>query len=228
MITNDPLSHPRPNAMREQLGRTGVMAILRYRDGGDVRAAIEAVSAGGVTVLEVTVDTPGAWEAIGGAAGRADLIVGGGTVTEVAHVERLAALGARFIVSPGFDADIVTAALDLGLDAVPGVATATEILAARRVGSRFLKLFPAGAFGIQYLSELRGPFGSEWFIPTGGMSIDGVGEWLRAGATAVAIGSDLTGSQAPRNASEAEALTQRARRSVATARSVLDEQAEHA
>lgn len=228
MITTEAVGRPRPNAMREQLGRTGVLAVLRYRDGGDVSAAIEAVAAGGVSVLEVTVDTPGAWKAIGGAAGRADLIVGGGTVTEVEQVKRLAALGARFVVSPGFDADIVTAALDLGLDPVPGIATGTEILAARRGGSRFFKLFPAGALGVQYLEELRGPFGGEWFLPTGGISIDGVGEWLRAGAVAVAIGSDLTGSHAPRNASEADALTQRARRSVAAARSVLDEQAARA
>jgi 2-dehydro-3-deoxyphosphogluconate aldolase/(4S)-4-hydroxy-2-oxoglutarate aldolase len=211
------------NAMRRELDRTGVMAILRYRDGGDVSAAVQAVAAGGMSVLEVTVDTPGAWEAIGAAAAQADLIVGGGTVTEVAQVERLAASGARFVVSPGFDAHVVSAALSLGLDTLPGVTTGTEILAARRAGSQFFKLFPAGALGTRYLSELRGPFGNECFIPTGGISIDGLGDWLRAGATAVAIGSDLAGRQPPRNAAETAALTERVRCSIAAARSVLDE-----
>lgn len=212
-------------ALRAELDRTGVMAILRYPDGGDVLGAVEAIAAGGMTVLEVTIDTPGAFDVLAAVADRPGLIVGGGTVTDVAQVQRLAALGAAFIVSPGFDADVVSAALELGLDTLPGVATGTEILAARRAGSRFFKLFPAGALGIRYLLELRGPFGSESFVPTGGISIDELGEWLLAGATAVALGSGLTGSHAPCSAAETDALAERARRSVRRARSALAERA---
>jgi len=229
-LTSTPgdVDRPPPNTLREELGRTGIMAILRYRQGGDVAGAIEAVAAGGVTVLEVTVETPGAWEAISGATGRTDLIIGGGTVTEVAEVEQLAALGARFVVSPGFDERIVAAALDLGLDPLPGVASASEVLAARRAGSQLFKLFPAGALGVRYLAEMRGPFNNECFVPTGGISINGLGEWLRAGAVAVAIGSDLTGTQTPRDLATANAVTERASRAVAAARSALEERAERA
>jgi 2-dehydro-3-deoxyphosphogluconate aldolase / (4S)-4-hydroxy-2-oxoglutarate aldolase len=197
------------------------MAILRYPAGGDVPRAIAAIAAGGVTVLEVTVDTPGAWQAIEEAAARTGLVVGGGTVTEVAQVERLASVGARFIVSPGFDAELVASAARLGLDALPGVATGTEIMAARRAGSRLFKLFPAASLGIRCLTELRGPFANEWFIPTGGISIDGIAEWLSAGAVAVAVGSDLAGRAAPRTAAEVALLTEKAKRAIDAAGSVL-------
>ena len=197
------------------------MAILRYPGGGDVSQAIGAIAAGGVTVVEVTVDTPGAWQAVAEAAGDASLTVGGGTVTEVAQVERLASIGARFIVSPGFDADVVAAALSLGMETLPGVATGTEILAARRAGSGLFKLFPASSLGIGYLAELRGPFANECFVPTGGIPIEQIPAWLSAGALAVAVGSDLAGRTAPRTAAELTLLTERAKRAIELAHSAL-------
>jgi 2-dehydro-3-deoxyphosphogluconate aldolase/(4S)-4-hydroxy-2-oxoglutarate aldolase len=197
--------------LRDTLGRDRLMAIIRYRAGGDVSAAVEGLARGGVRVLEVTVDTPGAWAAIERAAARPGLVVGAGTVTEVGQVERLAALGGRFAVSPGFDPDVVAAALNLGLEVLPGVATATEMLAARRAGAQFFKLFPAGALGLRYLSALRGPFGKESFVPTGGITVAGMGDWLRAGAFAVALGSDLVGRAAPAADGGIEAVAERAR-----------------
>lgn len=202
---------PRASALRDALGHDRVMAIIRYRDGGDITGAIEGLARGGVRVLEITVDTPGAWAAIEQAAARPGLVVGAGTVTEVHQVERLAALGGRFIVSPGFDAAVVTAALEHGLEALPGIATGTEVLAARRIGAEFFKLFPAGALSPQYLTQLRGPFGRESFVPTGGIRIDQVDTWLRAGAFAVALGSELAGRAAPAHPDEVDALADRAR-----------------
>jgi 2-dehydro-3-deoxyphosphogluconate aldolase / (4S)-4-hydroxy-2-oxoglutarate aldolase len=202
---------PRASALRDVLGYDRIMAIIRYRDGGDVTGAIEGLCRGKVRVFEVTVDTPGAWAAIEQAAARPGVVVGAGTVTEVHQVERLAALGGRFIVSPGFDAAVVTAALEHGLEALPGIATGTEVLAARRIGAEFFKLFPAGALSPQYLTQLRGPFGRESFVPTGGIGIEQVGTWLRAGAFAVALGSELAGRAAPAGSDEIDALAERAR-----------------
>jgi 2-dehydro-3-deoxyphosphogluconate aldolase/(4S)-4-hydroxy-2-oxoglutarate aldolase len=190
------------------------MAILRYRDGGDLIGAIDGLARGGVRVLEITVDTPGAWAAIEQAAARPGLVVGGGTVTEVHQVQRLAAVGGRFIVSPGLDPAVVTAALEHGLEALPGIATGTEVLAARRLGAQFFKLFPAGALSPQYLTQLRGPFGRESFVPTGGVGIDQVDSWLHAGAFAVALGSELAGRAAPAHPDEIDALADRARRAL--------------
>jgi 2-dehydro-3-deoxyphosphogluconate aldolase/(4S)-4-hydroxy-2-oxoglutarate aldolase len=204
----------RASALRDALGHDRVMAILRYRDGGDLIGAIDGLTRGGVRVLEITVDTPGAWAAIEQAAARPGLVVGGGTVTEVHQVQRLAAVGGRFIVSPGLDPAVVTAALEHGLEALPGIATGTEVLAARRIGAQFFKLFPAGALSPQYLTQLRGPFGRESFVPTGGVGIDQVDTWLHAGAFAVALGSELAGRAAPAHPDEIDALADRARRAL--------------
>ena len=209
----------RASALRDALGRDRLMAIVRYRAGGDVPGAIEGLARGGLRVMEVTVDTPGAWEAIEAAAARPGLIVGAGTVTEPDQVERLAALGGRFVVSPGFDADVVKAALDHGLEALPGVATGTEVLAARRAGAQFFKLFPAGSLGARYLAELRGPFGRESFVPTGGIKTAELGDWLRAGAFAVALGGELAGRTAPAGEDEIEAMAARTRAALDLARS---------
>jgi 2-dehydro-3-deoxyphosphogluconate aldolase/(4S)-4-hydroxy-2-oxoglutarate aldolase len=216
----DPESRPTPRSseLREVLGRDRVMAILRYREGGDVSAAIGALADGGIRVLEVTVDTPGSWDAIERAAAtRPQLVVGAGTVTDPPQVRRLAAIGGRFVVSPGFDRDVVAAALDAGLEPLPGVMTGTEVLAARKAGAQYFKLFPAGALGERYLRELRGPFGTECFVPTGGVSVARIQDWLNAGAFAVALGGELAGRTAPGAQDEAaamaavEAMTQRAR-----------------
>ena len=204
-------------ALHDALEQSRVMAILRYRKPGDVIAAIDALSTGGVRVLEVTVDTPGYWEAIADAAQRPDIFVGAGTVTDVQQVTSAVAAGCQFIVSPGFDADVVHAATTHGLDVFPGVATGTEVMAARRRGCRYFKLFPAGALGPRYLSELRGPFSAEAFVATGGITIADIPTWLAAGAFAVAIGSDLAGREPPATADQLTQLTNRAAEAIAHA-----------
>lgn len=196
--------------VRAHLARDRVMAILRYRAGGDLDAAMEGLCNGGVRVLEVTVDTPGSWQTIEKHAARAQLIVGAGTVTTTEEVRRVADLGGSFVVSPGFDDEVVQAAHDHGLASLPGVMTGTEVLAARRAGVKLFKFFPAGVLGTSYLAQLRGPFDSEAFVPTGGIAIDEVGSWLEAGAFAVALGSDLAGRVAPTSAAEVRALASRA------------------
>lgn len=199
-----------------------VMAILRYRGGGDVAAAVDGLTAGGVRVLEITVDTPGMWSALEGAAGRPDLVVGAGTVTTVEQVRRVADHGGRFIVSPGLDVDVVAAAHDLGLATLPGVATGTEVLAAARAGVRLFKLFPAGALGLDYLGALRGPFATTSFVPTGGIGVEAVGSWLDAGAVAVALGSDLAGRETPASVTDVEALRLRAEVALRQAQTITE------
>jgi 2-dehydro-3-deoxyphosphogluconate aldolase / (4S)-4-hydroxy-2-oxoglutarate aldolase len=200
--------------LRGVLAQDRVMAILRYRDGGDVSTAVSALADGGVRVLEVTVDTPGSWPAIEKHAARRELFVGAGTVTTREEARRVADLGGSFIVSPGFDPEVVEAAGDCGLACFPGVMTGSEVLAARRCGADYLKLFPAGALGTAYLSQLRGPFPDEAFVPTGGIAIEDAASWLQAGAFAVALGSDLAGRTPPTSAAQAAELVRRAERAL--------------
>lgn len=205
--------------VRSVLHRERLLAILRYHAGGDLDRVLAALRRGGVRVAEITTDTPGALDAVSRAAGQGHLM-GLGTVTSVAQVRDCLAAGGSFVVSPGLDADVVRAALDAGLEPVPGVTTATEVLAALRAGARLLKLFPAGPLGADYLSALRGPFSNVEFVTTGGIGTADVVPLLRAGAVAVGLGSALVGGQPPADDAAADALARQAADVVASVRAV--------
>jgi 2-dehydro-3-deoxyphosphogluconate aldolase/(4S)-4-hydroxy-2-oxoglutarate aldolase len=192
--------------LRAALEAQRILAIVRYPAATDLSAVVAALGAGGMHVVEITMNTPGAWEERPRVP--SDVILGAGTVTSAEGVHRVADLGARFVVSPGLDLEVVAAARERGLTPIPGVATATEVLAARRAGVEYLKLFPAGALGARYLNELRGPFADQAFVPTGGIEIDDVPVWLAARAFAVGLGSSLIGSHVPDDLDE---LTEQAR-----------------
>ena len=198
----------------EELTRSRVLAIVRYRNGGDTIGALRTMAEAGLTTVEVTTQTP-EWPAVVAAALAEGLSAGVGTVTTLAQLDDAADAGARFMVSPGLDVELVRAARERDMEPLPGVSTATEILAAQRAGVRLFKLFPAGALGLDYLRQLRGPFPDLDFVPTGGIGIDAVADWLDAGAFAVAIGSDLVGRAAPASDADRAELTQRTRRAVA-------------
>ena len=124
------------------LGSGPLIGIVRFHEGGDVAGAVEALTRGGIELLEITIDTPGALAAVerAAAAGRT---VGVGTIVSAEQVDASAAAGARFVVSPGLSVEVIERAHDLGLEPIPGVFTATELLAATAAGARVMKLFPA-------------------------------------------------------------------------------------
>ena len=194
-----------------------LIGIVRFHEGGDVSGALEALVRGGIEQVEVTIDTPGALAAVADAAGDGRP-VGVGTVVDSEQVRAAAAAGARFVVSPGLVPEVVETALALGLEPVPGVFTATEILAATAAGARVMKLFPASCGGPSYLRALRGPFPTIWIIPTGGVRIEEVRAYLDAGATVIALGSELVGRTAPASAAELERITALAARATAAVR----------
>jgi 2-dehydro-3-deoxyphosphogluconate aldolase/(4S)-4-hydroxy-2-oxoglutarate aldolase len=185
-----------------------LLGIIRFHAGGDVSGTVDALLRGGIDLVEVTIDTPGALEAVKRAADSGTPI-GVGTVTTAEQVRAAAAAGARFVVSPGFAAEMVEAALDLGIEPVPGVFTATEILAAQAVGARVLKLFPASHGGPRYVRSLRGPFPDVPLVVTGGVKPEEADEYFDAGATVVALGSELVGRSAPTSDAELEQITAR-------------------
>jgi 2-dehydro-3-deoxyphosphogluconate aldolase/(4S)-4-hydroxy-2-oxoglutarate aldolase len=199
------------------LGSDSLLGIVRFHEGGDVAGAMAALSRGGIELLEVTIDTPGALAAVGRAVDDGGT-VGVGTVVDAEQVRACAAVGARFVVSPGLVPEVIETAQALGLEAMPGVFTATEILAATAAGARIVKLFPASCGGPSYLRALRGPFPEVAIIPTGGVRVDEIQAYLEAGATAVALGSELVGRAAPRSDAELEWITAQAARATAAAR----------
>jgi 2-dehydro-3-deoxyphosphogluconate aldolase / (4S)-4-hydroxy-2-oxoglutarate aldolase len=198
------------------IGSTPVLAIVRFHDGGDLEGTLDALVRGGIDVLEITIDTPGALEAVERTA-RNGHTAGVGTVLTAEQVRASAEAGARFVVSPGVVPEVVEAAHELGLEPMPGVFTATEILQAQATGASVLKLFPASYGGPGYLRSLRGPFPAVSLVPTGGIRVDDVRAYLDAGASAVALGGELVGRSAPRSDAELEQVVERARRAVEAA-----------
>lgn len=195
---------------RARLLDARTLAIIRYTGGGDVLGVVRTVVDGGLGAVEVTTNTPG-WRHVVHAAveQHPHATVGVGTVTDAEQVRVASDLGARFVVSPGFDAAVVGRAHALGLEALPGVTTPTEVLAARAAGVRLFKLFPAGALGLPYLEQLRGPFPEADFVVTGGIGLDDAAEWRARGASIVSLGSALTGSSVPDGPDGWSALRQR-------------------
>jgi 2-dehydro-3-deoxyphosphogluconate aldolase/(4S)-4-hydroxy-2-oxoglutarate aldolase len=193
-----------------------LLAIVRYRVAADLAEVLSALRRGGISQLEITLDTPGAMEVVEAenAAGRP---VGIGTVVTGEDVKRAAAAGAAFVVSPAVTTEMVGTAVDLGIDAIPGAFTPSEILLARDLGATAVKLFPAPVGGPAYVRALRGPIPAVPFVPTGGVAIEDVRAYLDAGASCVGLGGELVGRTPPANDGELEAIAGLAARAVAAA-----------
>ncbi len=172
---------------------SGVVAIVRMKDASRVLDSARALADGGVTVLEVTMSVPGAVELIAELARSLpeSVVLGAGTVLDVATAERVFDAGAQFIVSPVLLAPLIEAAHRRDAAALPGCYTPTEIFTAHREGADIIKVFPATALGPRFLRDLRAPLPDLPLMPTGGVSIENAGEWIAAGAVALGVGSAL-------------------------------------
>lgn len=143
-----------------------------------------------------------------------EVLLGAGTVTTPAHASEAADAGARFLVSPGLDDEVVAAMLATGLTTMAGALTPTEVMRATRLGVDVVKVFPGSLGGPSYLRSLRGPFPDVPFMPTGGVSAANVGDWFAAGAVAVGAGGELASASDIREG-DFEAVREKGRRFVA-------------
>ena len=166
----------------ERLRNAGVVPVVVLERAEDAVPAARAMLAGGVDVMEITFRTAAAAEAIRNVAAKCpEMLVGAGTVLTVEQCEKAVALGAKFIVSPGFDAEIVDWCAERGVAVAPGCVTPTEIMAALKRGLSVVKFFPAGIYGgLKAMKALAAPFGQVKFIPTGGVSADNLAEYAAA------------------------------------------------
>jgi 2-dehydro-3-deoxyphosphogluconate aldolase / (4S)-4-hydroxy-2-oxoglutarate aldolase len=186
-----------------------LLGIVRYRDAGDVDGALGALVRGGIRLVEVTLDTPGALDAVERGR-RSGWSIGVGTVLEPDQVNRCVDAGAAFVVSPGIVRGVIERGLELGVDVVPGAFTPTEVMRAHAMGVNAVKLFPASLGGPAYLRSLRGPLSHVPLVPTGGIAIQEVPAYLAAGAASVGLGGALAGERPPANEAELGAITKRA------------------
>ena len=166
----------------ERLRNAGVVPVVVLDRAEDAVPVARAMLAGGVDVMEITFRTAAAAEAIRNVAAECpEMLVGAGTVLTVEQCEKAVALGAKFIVSPGFDAEIVDWCVERGIAVAPGCVTPTEIMAALKRGLSVVKFFPAGIYGgLKAMKALAAPFGQVKFIPTGGVSADNLAEYAAA------------------------------------------------
>lgn len=166
----------------KRLGNAGVIPVVVIEDAKDAVPTAKAMLSGGVDVMEITFRTAAAPDAIKAVAEQCpDMLVGAGTVITLEQCKKAVECGAKFIVSPGFDEDVVKWCVDNGVAVTPGCVTPTEITAAMKLGLKVVKFFPANVYGgLTAMKSLSGPFGSIKFIPTGGVNAQNLSEYISA------------------------------------------------
>ena len=194
-----------------------VVAIVRGADPKSLLRIARALHAGGVRMMEVTLNSPGALASIEEIAGAMDgqLLVGAGTVLDPETARAALLAGAKYIISPTLNKKTIRMTKRYGAVSIPGAYTATEILKAYEYGGDIIKVFPAGAGGASYFKDIAGPLPFIPLMPTGGVSLDNIKGFRDAGAAAFGLGSALVDTRQAVTDEYLAQLTERARRFVA-------------
>src|SRR5438105_3231607 len=180
-------------AVPQQLEASRLVAILRHTPEAAALKTVEALLKGGVCCIEVTFNTRGVIDmlrAIGSRFGD-EVLLGAGTVLDFEAAEQALEAGARFIVSPHTDVELVRTMAQRGVPSIPGAFSPSEVLNAWRAGASVIKIFPAGSVGASYVKDLLGPFNGFKLLPTGGIDLENAAGFMHAGAWGLGIGSSL-------------------------------------
>jgi 2-dehydro-3-deoxyphosphogluconate aldolase / (4S)-4-hydroxy-2-oxoglutarate aldolase len=184
-----------------RIEEVGIVPVIRAATVDEATRAVEAICAGGIPVVEITMTVPNAISAIREVAQQygKNVLVGAGTVITAAQAESCLRAGAEFLVSPGFSPAVLAVARAAEKLAIPGALTPTELMNAQDHGARLVKIFPCGNVGgAKYLRSLRAPFPNASLIPTGGVNAANAAEFIAAGAVALGVGADLVDAAALR------------------------------
>jgi len=202
-------------AIAQAIESMGVVAVIRMKDPAKLRAVVDALAEGGVRALEVTMTVPNAVNLIRELAPTMPegFLLGAGTVIDPDTARAVIDAGARFVVGPVFRPDVIRACHERDVPAMPGCFSPTEILAAHECGADIVKVFPATMLGPQFIKDVRAPLPQVKLMPTGGVTLDNAGDWIRAGAVAVGVGSALVDAKAI-DAGRFEVIAANARRVV--------------
>ncbi|MGM0921417.1 MAG: bifunctional 4-hydroxy-2-oxoglutarate aldolase/2-dehydro-3-deoxy-phosphogluconate aldolase [Bacillota bacterium] len=182
-----------------EIRNRGVVAVIRGATPESIISIGNALKDGGVTALEITMETPRAASVIEAAAAYFgdEVLVGAGTVLDPETARMAILSGAKFIFSPTVRKETITMAKRYGVISVPGAFTPTEILTAYEYGADLIKVFPADAFGPSYLKNIAGPLPHIPLMPTGGVDLHNTADYMKAGAVAVGVGSTLVNTRKP-------------------------------
>jgi len=184
-----------------RVGEIGIIPVVRASSVEEANRAVEAICAGGIPVVEITMTVPNAISVIRELVQRrgADVLIGAGTVTNAEQAESCVRAGAQFLVSPGLATSVLSVARVHNRLAIPGALTPTELINAQEHGARLIKIFPCGNLGgPKYIKSLKAPFPHAQLIPTGGVNAGNAAEFIAAGAYALGVGADLVDAAALR------------------------------
>jgi 2-dehydro-3-deoxyphosphogluconate aldolase/(4S)-4-hydroxy-2-oxoglutarate aldolase len=199
--------------IKQAIERVGIIPVLRAKSTAQAHAVVQAMIAGGITVVEVTMTVPGAIDLLDELRREygEQLLLGAGTVLTADDAEATIAAGADFVVSPSFHPTVISRTRAMRKVAIPGVLTPTEVITAWNAGADYVKVFPCAAVGgADYLKSILAPFPNLKLIPTGGVTLQTAESYLRAGARALGVGSDLV-NLAAIDAGHPEIITEAAR-----------------
>ncbi len=196
--------------LQESIQQSGIVAVIRHADATNIVKVVEALKAGGITAIEITVENEGGYEAIRACVSIADIALGAGTVLTLQQTHKSIQAGARFIVSPILDKAVVQYCVTNGIEVIPGVFTPTEIYQAIQAGAKTVKIFPAIQLGPSYLKNIKAPLPAVSFMVTGGIDFDNIADYIAAGAQAVGIGSQLVDMRRKDKPDFLEKITQNA------------------
>lgn len=191
----------------------GLIPVLRAKNPAQAHAVVQAMIAGGVTVVEVTMTVPGAIDVLKELRQEygSRLLLGSGTVTTAAEAQATINAGAEFVVSPSLHPEVIQVTKTNGKLSIPGALTPTEVITAHRAGADYVKVFPCSAMGgAPYLKALLAPFPFLKLIPTGGVTLQTAASFIQSGARALGVGSDLVNLAAV-DAGNPEKITETAR-----------------
>ncbi|SRR6266545_901620 len=208
------------NEVLRRIKEVGVVPVVRASSAEEAMLVIEAIKAGGVSVLEITMTVPGAIKVIEHVTDRygTDVVVGAGTVLDAETARACILAGAAFVVGPSLNMGTIELCRRYSVAVMPGALTPTEVVMAWQAGADVVKVFPCGALGgAKYLKSLKAPLPQIEMIPTGGVSLQTVAEFIEAGALALGVGADLVDTKAIR-AGQSEKVTEAARAYVAAVR----------
>jgi 2-dehydro-3-deoxyphosphogluconate aldolase/(4S)-4-hydroxy-2-oxoglutarate aldolase len=204
-----------PSDTLQRIHAAAIIAIVRAEDSEEALRVVGALMEAGAPAIELTFTTPGVDHALrevrrayGG-----EPLIGAGTVRTLDQIELAQSAGADFLVSPNLNPTVLTAMLATGLPTVPGVFTPSEVSNALELGAEVVKLFPASTGGVGHYKALLGPFPGLKVVPTGGVNLSTISEWLQAGAFAVGVGGEIC-SRALMSEGKWSEITDRARRFV--------------
>lgn len=184
-----------------RIEEVGIVPVVRAASVEEATRAVEAICAGGIPVVEITMTVPNAISVIREVAQQYGdkVLIGAGTVTNAEQAESCLRAGAEFLVSPGLAPSVLAVAKSSGKLAIPGALTPTELMSAQDHGARLIKIFPCGNVGgPKYLKSLKAPFPNASLIPTGGVNAANAAEFIAAGAFALGVGADLVDAKALR------------------------------